>query len=186
MIRFKQKEFTEYDAMRSLYVELMRPENRLRIEVISREDMIPVLKGNSVIIEKFTITTSFFNKDKFRLYLKVGSKAKLPDRVRLTSRPENKKIGSFHFKFNASSKKPEEKTFGTKGKKKKGPSPFLSVEAPASVDLGYQVNHQLGEVVNYDKASRSLVLEFNSIVDAIRSLNVLPFGINYKLYLLND
>ena len=67
-----------------------------------------------------------------------------------------------------------------------GPKPFASVGMPMFVDLSYQVNKLLGEALLYDKVSRTLVLEFDSIRDAINALNVLPFGINYKLYLLDD
>ena len=103
MIIFKQKEYSEYDAMRSLYVALMHPETRLRVEVISRNEMIPVLKGNSVVIEKFTITTALFNKDRYRMYLKIGAKAKLPDNIRLTSKYEDRRIGTVKLGFNSES-----------------------------------------------------------------------------------
>ena len=44
-------------------------------------------------------------------------------------------------------------------------------------------NKYLGD--KYDKESRSLVLEFEKIGDAIKALNILPFGINYNIYLLD-
>ena len=43
----------------------------------------------------------------------------------------------------------------------------------------------IGDVITYDKKSRVAVLEFDSIEKAIKSLNILPFGLNYKLYLLD-
>jgi type II secretory pathway pseudopilin PulG len=51
--------------------------------------------------------------------------------------------------------------------------------------LSRDVKVSLGEAVFYDKKSRIAVLEFKSIEDAIRSLNILPLGLNYKLYLLD-
>ena len=182
MIIFKQKEYSEYDAMRSLYVALMHPETRLRVEVISRNEMIPVLKGNSVVIEKFTITTALFNKDRYRMYLKIGAKAKLPDNIRLTSKYEDKRIGTVKLGFNSESKY---KSFSDKPKEQK-PKSFFRAEAPLNVDISYKTKKILGEAVLYDKNSRSLVLEVSSIHDAIQALNILPFGINYKLYLLDD
>ena len=82
MIKFRQKEFTEYDAMRSLYVKLMRYSDRNKFGVIDTSALIPVLRGNNVVIERFVISTSMFGKDKYRMYLKIGAKAKLPDEVR--------------------------------------------------------------------------------------------------------
>ena len=83
MIKFAQKQYTEYDAMRALYVELMKYSDKNKFEVIDKSALIPVLKGNNVVIERFVISTSTFGKDKYRMYLKIGAKAKLPDEVRL-------------------------------------------------------------------------------------------------------
>ena len=215
MIKFRQKEFTEYDAMRSLYVELMRGDCRLRIETIGRSELIPILRGNNIVIERFVISP-IGRQDKYRMYLKIGAKAKLPDQVRLTSRNEYKKLGSLKVDFQAAAFPPgggnnnnnnqqnnkkknknknnqgqqnqnQQKTYSVLDQKLfNGPAPFAKANLPMFVDINYQVNKLLGEALVYDKKSRTLVLEFDSIRDAINALNVLPFGINYKLYLLDD
>lgn len=203
MINFRQKEFTEYDAMRSLYVELMRGDCRLRVDTINRNELIPILRGNNIVIERFVISP-VGRQDKFRMYLKIGAKAKLPDQVRLTSRSEYKKVGSMKVELNAAAftgnqqnnnnqqnnqqkkkkKKDKQKTYSVL--QKEFNNPFAKANLPMFVDINYQVNKLLGEALLYDKQSRTLVLEFDSIRDAINALNVLPFGINYKLYLLDD
>lgn len=208
MINFRQKEYSsnEYDAMRSLYVELIRGDCRLRVEVIDRSQLIPILRGNNVVIERFVVVP-IGRQDKFRMYLKIGGRAKLPDQVRLTSRNEYRKFGSMKVDLNAAAMLPgggnnnnnnqnqqnnnkkKQKTYSSIMSQKEfgnGPRPFSSANLPMFVDLSYQVNKLLGEALVYDKNSRTLVLEFDSIRDAINALNVLPFGINYKLYLLDD
>lgn len=218
MINFRQKEYSsnEYDAMRSLYVELMRGDCRLRVEIIDRSQLIPVLRGNNVVIERFVIVP-VGRQDKFRMYLKIGGKAKMPDQVRLTSRNEYRKFGTMKVDLNPAAvvggnnndgnnqqqnnqqsnnhqKKQQkkfssilsQKDFGKKGGGGNGPKPFASMNLPLFVDINYQVNKLLGEALVYDRNSRTLVLEFDSIRDAINALNILPFGINYKLYLLDD
>ena len=213
MINFRQKEYSsnEYDAMRSLYVELMRGDCRLRVENIDRSQLIPVLRGNNVVIERFVIVP-VGRQDKFRMYLKIGGKAKMPDQVRLTSRNEYRRFGSMRVDLNAAAfppnsgdnnqqnnKKNNQQQNNQKNNKQKiyssimqqkefgnGPKPFASASMPMFVDLSYQVNKLLGEALVYDRNSRTLVLEFDSIRDAINALNILPFGINYKLYLLDD
>lgn len=211
MINFRQKEFTEYDAMRSLYVELMRGDCRLRVNVIDRSELIPVLKGNNIVIERFVISP-VGRVDKYRMYLKIGAKAKLPDQVRLTGRNEYRKFGSMKIDLQAAAfppgksdngggnnqqnnnnnnqqKKKKRKTYSSiLGQKEfgNGPAPFAKAGMPLFVDLSYQVNKLMGEALMYDRNSRTLVLEFDSIRDAINALNILPFGINYKLYLLDD
>lgn len=208
MINFRQKEYSsnEYDAMRSLYVELMRGDCRLRVEIIDRSQLIPVLRGNNVVIERFVVVP-IGRQDKFRMYLKIGGKAKLPDQVRLTSRNEYRKFGSMKVDLNAAAMLPgggnnnnnnqnqqnnnkkKQKTYSSIMSQKEfgnSPRPFSSANLPMFVDLSYQVNKLLGEALVYDKNSRTLVLEFDSIRDAINALNILPFGINYKLYLLDD
>lgn len=215
MINFRQKEFTEYDAMRSLYVELMRGDCRLRIETIGRSELIPILRGNNIVIERFVISP-VGRQDKYRMYLKIGAKAKLPDQVRLTSRSEFKKLGSLKVDLQAAAFPPgggnnnnnnqqnnqkknnknnqgqqnqgKQKTYSVLDQRNysNGPAPFAKASLPMFVDINYQVNKLLGEALVYDKRSRTLVLEFDSIRDAINALNVLPFGINYKLYLLDD
>ena len=117
MIKFVQKQYTEYDAMRALYVELTKYSDKNKFEVIDRSALIPVLKGNNVVIERFVISTSMFGKDKYRMYLKIGAKAKLPDDVRLAgSRVYDKKLLDLSVSFKGGVKP---KTFsGGKGKGK--------------------------------------------------------------------
>ena len=85
--------------------------------------------------------------------------------------------------------KEEERLFN-KNKKKggggngndNGGGVFFNGDLP--LDLSIPVRELLGEALKYDKQSRSLVLEFNNIQDAIRAINILPFGLNYRIYLL--
>lgn len=235
MIKFRQKEFTEYDAMRSLYVKLMRYSDRNKFGVIDTSALIPVLRGNNVVIERFVISTSMFGEDKYRMYLKIGAKAKLPDEVRLPGKTYDKRLGNMQLNVSHSifapkdsdpnwnnnnnggnnntslgdtsgprNDNPEERRGGKKKEKKysefpgsileqrefksKGGDkqyPYLSGSFSPSFDLSYEVSELLGEAIKYDKKSRSLVLEFKSIEDAINALNILPFGLGYKIYLLN-
>ena len=86
MIQFKQKTFSEYDAMKSLYEEMKKFGFDRRLKgIINSSSLIPVLKGNNIVIERFVISTSFGRSDKYRMYIKVGAKAKMPDEVRLPS-----------------------------------------------------------------------------------------------------
>lgn len=202
MIKFRQKNFSEYDAMRSLYVELMKYSDRYKFRIIDTSALIPILKGNNVVIERFVISTSLFGKDKYRMYLKVGAKAKMPDEVRLPERVYDKKLANARLNFNGGlfgkdnnsggDKKKETyhsdttvseariKLFGG-GNNRHG----ISAELSPNVDISYQVSELIGEAIKYDKPGRSLVLEFSSIRDAIYALNILPFGLNYQIYLLN-
>lgn len=226
MIKFRQKEFTEYDAMRSLYVKLMRYSDRNKFGVIDTSALVPVLRGNNVVIERFVISTSMFGKDKYRMYLKIGAKAKLPDEVRLPGKTYDKRLGNMQLNVSHSIFAPkdsfdqqnnnnntslgntsgprndrgqrqknhsditgfpgsilEQREFKSKGGDKQ--YPYISGSFSPSFDLSYEVSELLGEAVKYDKKSRSLVLEFKSIEDAINALNILPFGLGYKIYLLN-
>ena len=45
MIKFRQKDFSEYDAMRTLYVELMKKSDRNKFGIIDQSALIPILKG---------------------------------------------------------------------------------------------------------------------------------------------
>ena len=63
MIKFRQKDFSEYDAMRSLYVELLKKSDRNKFKVIDTSALIPILKGNNIVIERFVINTSLFGRD---------------------------------------------------------------------------------------------------------------------------
>ena len=212
MIKYRQKEFTEYDAMRSLYVELMKRtrNDRRKFPVIDATSLIPILRGNNIVIERFVISTSLFGKDKFRMYLKIGAKAKMPDEVRLTGYYKSEPLGKLSLnvknglfagkqpannggggggsqpqqKNNSDTSYQRMKLFSGGGNKPKGPSPYISAEFNPYINITKEVHKLLGEAIKYDKKSRSLVLEFDSIDDAIDALDILPFGIDYKIYLL--
>lgn len=188
MIKFVQKQYTEYDAMRALYVELTRYSDKNKFEVIDRSALIPVLKGNNVVIERFVISTSMFGKDKYRMYLKIGAKAKLPDDVRLAgSRVYDKKLLDLSISFKGGVKPDFQKNFNKGGKNNKGGGQFginTEIKTPY-LSLNQEVHELLGKALKYDKKDRSLVLEFSEISLAIRALNILPFGLGYKIYLLD-
>lgn len=179
MIRFRQKSFSEYDAMRSLYVELLRQSDNRKFKVIDTSTLIPILKGNNVVIEKFVISTSLFGSDKYRMYLKIGAKAKLPDEVRLPGRVYDKRLLDVNFKLSSNIK-------SSSATGKKSPNSVSSDLGFPGIGITQQVTELLGDAVKYDKKDRSLVLEFKNISDAIRALNILPFGINYQIYLLEQ
>lgn len=224
MIQFRQKEYTEHDVMRLLYVELKKDGFwRDRVKVINRSSIIPVLRGNNILIERFVISTNLFSKDKYRLYIKIGAQAKLPDEVRLpeiirqrkvlNTKLELKAAGGPYFQNEFSETEEDlllrEKLFGNKKKNKGGnnnnnnngnnnnnnnqasPSVYTSVSNTENgYNLMYDIRYLLGEAVKYDKRDRSLVLEFDGPrEDAIRSikeaLNILPFGLEYNIYLLD-
>lgn len=224
MINFRQKNFSEYDAMRTLYVELMKRTNgdRNKFPTINSSALIPVLKGNNIVIERFVISTSFLHKDKYRMYLKIGAKAKLPDDVRLSPKVYDRRLGNISLSLSKkifSDNNDRVKLFSKNknrngGNKPQGGSGFNNYGQPGNnnngnnnnnngggdgnkkgefinssfspdFNLKYQVQELLGEAIKYDKPSRSLVLEFPSIDSAIDALNILPFGLNYKIYLLD-
>lgn len=238
MITFRQKEFTEYDAMRSLYVRIMeRSRNdRNRYPVINTSALLPILKGNNIVIERFVISTSIFGKDVYRMYLKIGARAKLPDEVRLPGNYYDKKLLGTSISFEgglfgrapkpdanvirdavregieASQKNNSDTTdegrirlFSKKNRGNRGGgnnggnnnnsgnsgggnNRYISVRGnlgESNIDIKYQVKELLGEAIKYDKKDRSLVLEFPDIDSAIDALNILPFGLNYKIYLLD-
>lgn len=222
MINFRQKEFAEYDAMRSLYVKLMRYyQDRNKLGIIDSSALVPILRGNNVVIERFVITTSLFGKDRYRMYLKIGAKAKLPDEVRLPGRVNRQNLGRLELTLekgifeNNNNNNPNNNNGGNnyknnkdsgntslgKGPKQKnhseitlgqknfgkggGPRPYISGKFSPFVNMSYEVQELLGDAVKYDKKSRSLVLEFDTIDDAVNALNILPFGLGYKIYLLN-
>lgn len=178
MIKFIQKQYTEYDAMRALYVELMKYSDRNKFNAISPSELIPILKGNNIVIERFVITHQTFGRDKYRMYLKIGAKAKLPDDIRLAGeKVYDRNLFNISMKLNGSQFSKNNKNDGGKGLSTEVKTPFLSISQ--------EVHELLGEAVKYDKKERSLVLEFKSISDAIRALNILPFGLSYKIYLLD-
>ena len=193
MIVFKQKTYSEYEAMRSLYVELMRDGGkRGKWEIISKSQLPAVLKGNNVVVEKFVISTSFFGRDKYRMYLKIGAKAKLPDEVRFPGYYYDEKLGGLSLKVtggvpfkqnNFSDVK--EKTFdNNKKNKNNGGGKLISTEYNNRIDVEVEVHNMIAEAIKYDKKARELILEFDTLQDAIRALNILPFGTNYNIKLL--
>lgn len=211
MIEFRQKEFTEHDAMRLLYTELKRDGWwRDRIKVVNRNSVIPVLRGNNILIERFVISTSLFGRDKYRLYIKIGAQAKLPDEVRLpevirqrrllNAKVELKTGGGNIFQTNFSETMEDvllrEKLFGDKDKDKKKDnnySPSMNTylnDSTGGYDIMFEIRSLIGKAIKYDKKDRSLVLEFDGPKeDAIRNLkdalNILPFGLEYNIYLLD-
>lgn len=197
MIKFRQKEFSEYDAMKALYNEIMKRTggDRTKYPVINTSALLPILKGNNIVIERFVISTSLFGKDVFRMYIKVGARAKLPDQVRLTGKLYDKRLCGVSFsisnklKSKVFSKKSGKSGSGGDGqpqdKKKEGDNYISAGFYPDGLDIKYQVNELLGDAIKYDKIERLLVLEFPSINNAIDALNILPFGLNYKIYILD-
>ena len=199
MIEFRQKIFSEYDAMRSLYVELMKNSDKNKFGIIDQNALIPILKGNNVVVERFVISTRpFTRKQKYRMYLKVGAKAKMPDDVKLPNRVYDERLLGMQINFNGSAfgdPQPQQKNnsdttenviFRQKefGKDNKGPLPNVTANASPYINITHEIEEIIGDAVEYNKKERSLVLECNSIQDAIKALNILPFGINYKIYLL--
>lgn len=183
MIKFVQKQYSEYDAMRALYVELMKFSDRNRFEVISSSELPAVLRGNSVVIERFVITHNTFGKDKYRMYLKVGAKAKLPEDVRLSGQHVyDKRLLDLSVSIKGGAKPKFSSTNNNNGGG--GGGIYTEIKTPY-LSLSHEVRELLGEAIRYDKKDRSLVLEFKDIQSAIRALNILPFGISYKIYLLD-
>jgi len=173
--------------MRALYVALQK--RGKRVEVINQNSLIPVLKGNNIVIERFVIFSPTFGRDKFRMYLKIGAKAKMPENVKLAgSIVKSDKLLDASLNFNGNLER--RRLFSKKkGNNNKGNND--NNLAKTSFDLGkvgiYRDKvERLGEAILYDIKSRSLVLEFSSIDNAVDALNILPFGINYKLYLLDS
>lgn len=200
MISFRQKQFTEYDAMKSLYEAILRVthgDRERKFPVIDKSALIPILKGNNVVVEKFTISTSLFGRDKYRMYIKIGAKAKLPDEVRLPGRVYTTTVGDLSFRIESSFKgfdKNADRNFSEVlgqrefGGKNNQPPPMVKAGmgfGPRNIQIEKETMKLLGEAIEYSKPQRSLVLEFDEIDDAIRALNILPFGLNYKIYLLD-
>ena len=204
MIEFKQKYYSEYDAMKSFYEELKKYSRMNRafpkVDIIDSTALIPVLRGNNVVIERFVISTSFGSKDKYRMYLKVGARAKMPDEVRLPSEAREKRLMNLNFKLNAGL--PGRRFFSEDGTRIKlfskknnrnnnngggggGGNNLFSSEVRLDPELTYIEKELKGKTLSYDKRERSLVLEFDSIDSAIKSLTILPFGLNYNIYLLD-
>ena len=191
MIKFRQKEFSEADAMRPFFVKLQR-EIRERhcpeVKVIGKSELLPILSGNNVVIEKFVLSDKMFGKDTFKMYLRFGSKVKLPDILKLSDfRYETQSLlGGSRIDINIGENNNNNGNNNNNNKKKKKK---FSIITPKLGSLSFALNRDkkvsLGEVILYDKKSRIAVIEFPSIENAIRSLNILPLGLNYKLYLLD-
>ena len=121
------------------------------------------------------------------MYLRFGSKVKLPDNFELSDfRYETKSLlgGT---KLSVGIGGGNNNNQGNKNNNKKNKK--FSLVGPEINSLSFALNRDVkvksGEVVHYDKSNRIAVLEFNNIDNAIRSLNILPLGLNYKLYLLD-
>lgn len=197
MIEFRQKSFTECEAMRSLFVELCkRGGDRQKWRIIDKTSLLPILKGNNVVIERFVISTSLFSRDKYRMYLKIGAKAKMPDEVRLPEQVYDKSLGNVYVNLSTGGVRyPKDalqydnnnggkKNNNNKGKDKNKTEEFFRAKFDPRLDIKYEVSELLGDAIKYSKKERSLVLEFSSIGKAIDALNILPFGIDYNIYLL--
>ena len=252
MITFSQKEFTEYDAMRAFYNELCRLTDRNRFPICTKSELFSILKGNNVVIEKFVIASPFFGRDVYRMYIRVGLKAKMPEAIKLTDKQYDKRLGDFQLNFKSGNyfgshgftmekrdgnsttgigyrvnnqggnndnnqrdnnnqggdnnhggnNRPRQKNHSdieySKGLLEQrefkgggnipGWTPTFTSEFHPdrdSMSISYLVKETLGEAIVNDKETRTVVLEFKSIQDAIRVLNVLPFGLNYRIYLLD-
>lgn len=209
MIQFRQKQFTEYDAMKSLYETIMRltgGDRAHRFPIINKSGLISVLRGNNIVVEKFTISTSLFGKEKYRMYIKIGAKAKLPDEVRLPKvKVYEQKLCDLNLGFGGSINPKErlnslienrqgeiQKQFGGgKGNNNNGGGGggqgkgLLSFGGNNRFFLTKEINDYLAKAIKYSKTERSLVLELSNIEDAIKALNILPFGLNYTIYLLD-
>lgn len=192
MIYFREKTFSEYDAMRTLYQEILKltgGDRQRKFPIINNSSLIPILKGNNVVVEKFTISTSMFGREKYRMYLKIGAKAKLPDEVRLPSlKVYDQNLGNLSLKLRGGlMPEKNEKHFSNKNKNNNnnGGGPTLGSEGFTKVEFQKKLKKILGEAIEYSKTKRTLVLEFEDIRDAINALNYLPFGLNYKIYLLD-
>ena len=227
MITFRQKEFTEYDAMKAFYNELCRLTDRNRFPICTKSELFSILKGNNVVVEKFVIASPFFGRDVYRMYIRVGLKAKMPEAIKLTDKQYDKRLGDFQLNFKSGNyfgshgftmdknkrdgdsvtsvgySKPrqtnhsdieyskgllEQREFKGGGNSIPGWTPTFTSEFHPdrdSMSISYLVKETLGEAIVNDKETRTVVLEFKSIQDAIRVLNVLPFGLNYRIYLLD-
>ena len=191
MIIIRQKEFSEYDAMKSLYQEIIKRaqgDRRRLYPVINSSALLPILKGNNVVVERFVISTSTFGKDKYRMYLKIGAKAKLPDEVRLPGKYYDKDLCNMKLSFSGklfSNNKNNNGGNNNNNNNGGGGNGMINASITPSISIKKKVHEILGEAIKYDKKERSLILEFKSIGEAIETLNILPFGLDYKIYFLD-
>lgn len=196
MTKFRQKNFSEHTAMNFFYSKLMElGGERKKWPIISKSSLLPILRGNNVVIEKFTIVDSWFGGDKYRMYIKVGEKAVLPEDVRMPrGRGYDQSLGNVKLSFsNPGLKEFSHKNKDNKGgggqQQQQGGGSFgkMYLEGGPNVALNYKVKGEvLGKTIDYNKETRSLVLEFNRINDAIECLNYLPFGFGYRIYILDS
>lgn len=219
MIEFREKFYSEADAMRELYLKLQERQRTRKPPIlkgiIQLEDLPSVLRGNNVVIEKFVLVRSFLGKDKYRVFLKMGSKVKLPKTVALPSKSYDKSIGKVSLgytdakigspfynqqqqqqqqqkqKLNSETEKEsivwgklEERIYKDKGGGGGASIGGIRFE-PSGMNLNYTKKEPLGDVVKYSQKDRSLVIESKSVDNILDSLNVLPFGLNYNIYLLD-
>lgn len=178
MIKYREKTYSEYDAMRELYNELNRYNyDDKKFEVIGKSYLPGILRGNSVVVEKFTSVTKVFGRDRYRMYIRVGTKAKMPDEVRMpkTYYDENLAGISLNIKSGGVSTTLD-RSYSNKGGDG-GPSLKFTIQNT--------VSKLLGDAIVYNKKDRLLVLELDTVRDAVAALNVLPFGLGYKIYLLD-
>lgn len=175
MIKFQErtKTFSEYDAMRELYNELKKSsgnydENK-KFEIISKSYLPGILKGNSVVVEKFTSVPKVFGRDRYRMYIRVGAKAKMPDNLRM---PKSYKDSQIPLSLNIGGGKADNNNDS-------------SGNGRLNFNLNVRSSELLGNVITYDKKDRLLVLELDTASGSARALNYLPFGLNYKVYLLD-
>lgn len=206
MITFNQKEYSEYEAM-NLLVNYLRRNHTRDIEIIDKSQLVPVLKGNSVVVERFVISSSLFGKDKYRAYFKMGAKVKMPDKVYLPKDNYRDKqfLGRADIHVNGlqgwqkwyseidldnaekffSELSFEQKDFGKGNNNNQGPKGPISFNFSPNLDLSYEVEKSLAETIKYDKTSRSLILEYPSVDAFFKTIDILPFGISYKKYILD-
>lgn len=79
-----------------------------------------------------------------------------------------------------------QRLFGNNNNGGGGGGNSLTFDFSPNIRLGYDSNRLLGNVIEYDKQSRTVVIQFKTISDAVRSLDVLPFGLEYRVYLLDS
>lgn len=213
MIQFREKTYSsrEYDAMRTLYVNLCRRFDRNRIKTIESNQLAAALKGNNVIIERFVINKPPFGVDTYRIYLKIGARAKMPDQVRLPSHKFKNRFGDIKTRFRAgwgdrtlqfdqnyerfdpktdtrfsNTNEPRQKLFkDNKKNNNNGGGENMSFEFTPFIPNEYESQELMADVLLFNKKSRTLVLEAKTVDSIIDSLNVLPFGLNYNILLLD-
>lgn len=184
MIKFREKTYSEFDAMRELYNELNRYNyDDKKFEVIGKSYLPGILRGNSVVVEKFTSTTKVFGRDRYRMYIRVGTKAKMPDEVRMPKTYYDENLAGVSLNIsgdiNANVTSIDQTPNSGNNGKKKGDGAGLKFT------IQNTVSKLLGDAIVYNKKDRLLVLELDTVRDAVQALNVLPFGLGYKVYLLD-